>query len=56
MSINDEHNYSKIIQLYGKVPSEISIEDVKEVNSEKKKHNLVVDTRDNFHLGDIVYV
>ncbi|CAL6030314.1 Conserved_hypothetical protein [Hexamita inflata] len=55
--INDEHNYSRPINIYkNKFPADITLEDVKALNQIKKQHNDTVDTRDIFTIGDLVHV
>jgi len=54
--INDTHNFHLNINLYSKVPADITIDDVKKMNLKKKLHNDIVDTRDIFELGDLVKV
>ena len=44
------------MRTYNKVPADITIEDVKKMNIEKRKHNVVVDARDMFSFGDLVKV
>ena len=44
------------MRFQNKTPNEITLKDVKELNKKNEAHNVIVDARDSFSIGDIVKV
>lgn len=51
IELNRHFNEEHIIQLYKKVPNDITLEDVKEQNKIKKQFNETIDQRDVFNIN-----